>query len=288
MSVLLFLFSLGSLFSQNHVYYYNDEGLGRDFPLKYYFEDNNGYLEILSDDIVGYLTDTQKALPFPNIEGLLYQRIYGRFTSQKYRDFTIIDLEGQEYLFLESDDHTVSVVIPLKESISSSREKRWFTFWGVNKKLYDAGIGITDGLSIISYSSALEESLNGEKIIYNNFPGKHVITQDSFWVEGQSGSGIGESISVNPGYSEAGFIFLNGFVAPWNKELYYENSRVKKIKMEYNGIEEIFDLKDSPNPQVFRFKRAPATQIRITLLDIFPGAKYQDTAISNILFLMKK
>jgi hypothetical protein len=272
-------------------YIYVDETLENIFPFRFYFENNNGYLEIFSDSYNAHLINPSKIFALPGEPELHYYKARGQYESRKYKDFLIITFDGREYLFLESKDEQIALLIPLLEDKISPGGKysggRWLTFWGINKRLFNSGIFII-ALRIADYSSALSESINNETITYNKFAGPFVVDRKSGWVENADGYGIGEYVIVDPAYAGRGIVFLNGFIAPWDPELYYSNSRVKRIKVEYNNIEETIEIEDTPTPQLITFRQDPNTAIKITILDIYPGSLYTDTAISNILFLMQK
>ena len=286
---LLFLVING--FSQENKYIYWNEGLGPNYPFSFFFENGNGYLEIIENSITGILTDPDNVVPYPGEEEINYSILLGQYQLRFERDFRIIMFDNREFIFLQSADEAISLLIPLEEDSTTSggidTGGRWLQFWGIQQILFNQDLIITSGASLINYSSALVETLNNNRLTYSRLAGKFVMTRSSRWVEGSAGDGIGEYIIVNPSHSDEGMIFHNGFIAPWNLNLFYENSRVKRIRIEYNDVVEYFDIEDTPNPQIIPFRKPATTPIKITIMDIYPGSRYNHTAISNILFFMR-
>ena len=105
------------------------------------------------------------------------------------------------------------------------------------------------------------------------------------WVESSRGFGIGEYIIFE---ASASYIyFLNGYVSFDKPYLYTANSRVKKIKLSFldenNRQPLIVDIKDTPNPQKISFGFRSKGKIKMEILDVYPGDKYQDTCINSII-----
>jgi len=105
----------------------------------------------------------------------------------------------------------------------------------------------------------------------------------------------------------AGFCLLAGYYK--NAETYLENNRIKKIKAEIKGVGqewiEVFswdyyeDSKYAPvyfenifsHVKVVDFFDIPdilIEKVKITILEVFPGSKYDDTCISEIIFLKNR
>jgi hypothetical protein len=116
------------------------------------------------------------------------------------------------------------------------------------------------------------------------------------WIEGVQGYGIGETITytfTRKNFKEAhlekinfnGFFVINGYCK--DKTTWKENSRVKKIRIEHNNklrCEAI--LHDSMNVQEINLSTVwlrPGDTIKVTILAVYPGDKYQDTAISELM-----
>ena len=84
-------------------------------------------------------------------------------------------------------------------------------------------------------------------------------------------------------------ILVNGLSV--NKELYYANNRVKTILLEFsNGEKRVLECIDGPmdlrgdiGAQQFKIK-IKSKWVKLTIMDIFSGNKYNDTCISTIAF----
>ena len=113
--------------------------------------------------------------------------------------------------------------------------------------------------------------------------------EDSYpWVEGEDGFGIGQWLELDFTKAVLYFSILNGYVDPKRPYLYYQNGRVKKIKIESLDLEENFTIECSLSDEVsFQTIRIPekSSQVKITVLDVYPGSKYEDTAITGIFLL---
>ncbi|MBR3813809.1 MAG: hypothetical protein IKK38_08025 [Spirochaetaceae bacterium] len=145
----------------------------------------------------------------------------------------------------------------------------------------------------ISASSSLKEKQYGQDIVYapiNLFRAFEVGCRchpywwnnaHIPWVEGAKGNGINETISIefnNPVY---GFSILNGYADVQNMKLFKENSRVKKLKVEdlTNKLEYTMAFEDKVYFNYLELSK-PSKSIKLTILDVYKGTKYQDTCIS--------
>jgi hypothetical protein len=84
----------------------------------------------------------------------------------------------------------------------------------------------------------------------------------------------------------ARIMIVNGVAA--NKTLYYANNRVKKMEIEFDGGEkEIIEMKDGiPKYQTIVLKTPVWCKwIKMTILEIYKGSKYNDTCIGEMVFL---
>lgn len=129
------------------------------------------------------------------------------------------------------------------------------------------------------------------------------------WVEGKKGYGINESIvlSTNPFYANSAGAYkisrigiINGYAK--NASIFKKNSRVKKIRIDYKNYaccgncckdksasmkengSEVFTLKDTMEIQYLKFDEPVFTSnIKITILNVYKGSKWDDTCLSEIM-----
>ncbi len=118
------------------------------------------------------------------------------------------------------------------------------------------------------------------------------------WVEGKNDLGINEYLDyvfdlTNHAPKREGFgvdelVIFNGY---WkNDALWSENGRVKKLEMAIDGkptmIVELADVKKIQTVEfpLILLKGGEKKVLRFTIKDVYPGSKYKDTAISELLF----
>lgn len=114
------------------------------------------------------------------------------------------------------------------------------------------------------------------------------------WVEGVEGNGEGEYLRYSfPGTCPriTTVLIHNGYVKNW--DVWRDNGRVKKLLMYYNDEPyAILNLQDTMGLQSFDVgvlgyedkDSAPAWSIKFEILEVYPGKKYEDTAITEIYF----
>lgn len=154
---------------------------------------------------------------------------------------------------------------------------------------YSAGCSWYCGGQIdsITASSALSDRYSAEKA--------HDFRIVTAWVEGVEGNGEGEYIKYAfPGTCPriTTVLIHNGYVKNW--DVWRDNGRVKKLLMYYNDKPYvILHLQDTANLQSFdvgilgheeRSEASPAWSIKFEILEVYPGEKYEDTAITEIYF----
>jgi len=124
-----------------------------------------------------------------------------------------------------------------------------------------------------------------------NYSEKNICDDDptTAWVEGNSDYGIGEYIEFN-NWSIMGdgeISILNGYQS--TKSSWENNSRVKSFMVSLNGVNYfIVDLADVMGVQTFKLSDAfleefsEGGKLRFTIIEVYPGIKWKDTAISGI------
>jgi hypothetical protein len=157
--------------------------------------------------------------------------------------------------------------------------------------------GGTDSISASSYLKSTNSTID---YLPEN---AHDLSFKTAWVEGINGYGSGEYITYHfrqtaPRITH--IIIANGYVK--SEKTYLENSRVKKLKV---YIEDrpfaILNLEDIRREQIFEFEpigkerpapnanwneleKLPKWTMKFEILEVYPGEKYDDVAISEIYF----
>lgn len=84
-------------------------------------------------------------------------------------------------------------------------------------------------------------------------------------------------------------VFVNGFVFPDKEYLYEQNARAKRVRISYNEITFDADLQDTGNFQVVHLPKTinpkEKNDIKIEIIDSYPGSKYSDIVISGIYYM---
>lgn len=138
-------------------------------------------------------------------------------------------------------------------------------------------------------SSASSTLLSQGKASYQP---KNVMDEDptTVWVEGKPDFGVGEFLEVIMEPWSNGIYLLNGYQS--SRTAWENNSRVKQMQVSVNGVVVcLVDLTDRMGVQHFELPSSAldlfATQagevvIRFTIMEIYPGLKWKDTAISEV------
>lgn len=138
----------------------------------------------------------------------------------------------------------------------------------------------------VTSSSYLTETLNGKQVSY---PPENIRTHDvtKSWVEGVEGFGKGERISFgNCGNGSRKIYIINGFFSPDKPSLFYDNNRIKTLKINCYKNDKLVstqfrELKDTGEMQLIEFTER-YDSFDFIIEDVYPGKKYNDTAISGI------
>ncbi|MBN2038983.1 MAG: VWA domain-containing protein [Spirochaetes bacterium] len=109
------------------------------------------------------------------------------------------------------------------------------------------------------------------------------------WSEGESGNGIGEWIRF--GFDTPKNLKAIKIIAGYTKtdRIYKANNRVKKLKIIFsNGKSQTAELKDVQDFQRILIDRdTPTKFVKLEIMDVYRGAKYKDTCISEVEFEYK-
>ena len=112
------------------------------------------------------------------------------------------------------------------------------------------------------------------------------------WVEGVEGSGINEWVEFRfdpKNWQDSkleidGLFLYNGYRK--SPKSWKENARIKQLKVSINGNDfKLLELHDAVNQQSISFEPIALSTlqtIRFTILEVYEGEKYQDTALSEL------
>lgn len=141
--------------------------------------------------------------------------------------------------------------------------------------------------SWISASSFLKEQNGFSYIPENTVDGM----LNTAWLEGIKGNGIGEWIMYSAETEQllSSITLFNGYLK--NNTTYVSNGKIKKLSVELSdGSILTYDIpksnfSESKNGVKFTFDEPVKTSfVKITILDIYTGSYYTDTALSGISF----
>lgn len=190
-------------------------------------------------------------------------------------DYTIITDGNISYLSINKNGFTEKLLMLYSEDFlvlyNSSNE---LIFYGPSK-INTECIYFPSG---ISATSELREG----NIIYSSSNLKN-LELDKCWVENKSDYGIGENL--NFGVNGRGLIIFNGYLSGLKTYLYDQNSRVKQIEVKLlkNKVSKIYEIKDTPNPQLILFDSEYSGDVELKILDVYKGSKYSDTCLNAVL-----
>ena len=145
----------------------------------------------------------------------------------------------------------------------------------------------TPGTQTVVASSALSSQGSASYRASNIIDSNH----ETAWVEGVAGYGVGQWVEFRDVYGDGtitAITILNGYVK--SDKAWSENSRVKRLKVYLNGRPVcILELQNSRSLQTFQVQNLLGNasyigKLRFEIMEVYPGTKYQDTAISNIYF----
>lgn len=125
----------------------------------------------------------------------------------------------------------------------------------------------------------------------------HDFQAKTAWIEGKPDYGIGESITYVFDYSNEPdqaehlgvnkLLIANGYKK--SRVLWKANSRIKKLRMYLNGeFYADIELVDAFEIQTVEFEpimfRSGRKELKFEILEVYPGTRYKDTAISLLMF----
>jgi hypothetical protein len=240
--ILFVLFTLENIFSQSDKFYYSSEG-----PFEVLLSETN-----ISINIGPFDTKTISNIKIVKSN---YPYIVSEIGNIPFIDLngdTFLLLRSKEVLFLFGKNEAISFMLTLK----SGR--------------YTEAFLLPVNIAASSY------------VVENNssyLPGNICrLTLDKPWAT--NGNNSREWIQLEFFEKTNALFIANGFISYKNPHLYLQNSRIKKIKLtdDLNQIC-IFEIKDTPNPQVILLKN-PTKMLRLDIIEVYNGTKYDDICVS--------
>ena len=227
----------------------------------------------------------------------IYKFYYYDNIPDKVINYSFIHIDGMPFLkFSEPFLVEVSPKYLYENKKDFKMDDKMLLLAGQKRKGNVFIIGTTDGFSEIyptispslsgrtyrDVSSTLKEG----KTIYciENLSKPSV---DTPWVEDAPGYGIGESFVIEEfwGRYYPYLLIMNGFISYKKPYLYKQNGRIREIKVTglKSGNEKVVTVLDTPHPQTvdISFIKEPE-DIKITIVSVYEGTKYEDTCISYL------
>jgi hypothetical protein len=122
----------------------------------------------------------------------------------------------------------------------------------------------------------------------NSYGPEHLSgTPDGVWCEGVPGPGSGQTVTFHQSHTVATdplnvigtIVLINGYAK--TEQAFRDNARVKRARIETSGgYKREITLKDQRAVQRIKFSPSRMQWIRLTILDVYPGARHQDTCIT--------
>ena len=203
---------------------------------------------------------------------------------------------GDEYLFVSANERGISMTSP--DGIPEWKTDKEF----FNKYLFKGSptenFSVSNVVKKVTASSFLSETNNNHVFQYNGYNIEKYIIWNEFlhqinpycfpWVENAAGGGIGEWIELELDSPQNTMYVLNGFVDGTRPHLYKMNSRMQTALVEgttvrRKKISQTVRFEDFVYFRTIVFAE-PVERIRITIQSVYEGDKWQDTAISAIMF----
>jgi hypothetical protein len=102
------------------------------------------------------------------------------------------------------------------------------------------------------------------------------------WVEGAAGEGVGEWIEIRLGSPVT--VWKIGVVNGYGKgPRYRENARIRDAELQFSdGSTQLIHLADSNDLQYFDVRPTTTTGLQLTILSVYPGTRWDDTALGEL------
>lgn len=208
--------------------------------------------------------------------------IINEYIDDEWKDFIF---QGKYNLYKEKELYNLKIdqdIFPIF-FVNSGSGGALVLFW--NEKYYFFTEGMNHEGKLwrffnISSSSILEEKNNSSVIKY--YP-KNLRKIKNVWATNKNG-GINEYLEIdNENIFTNNIVFLNGYIDINKPELYFQNSRMKRVRITDLESKDFFNIKleDIPNLQYFKFP-FQTDNFKIEILESYPGTKYNDLCVTAL------
>lgn len=209
---------------------------------------------------------------------------------------------GNEYFALLGNEHGLHLFTG-KVPYWKEKRKIWDSIYDLvfsgNRNFPPESIPFSWIVENVTQSSFLTEQTDGIVFKYSGVNIENYLIETMFggtevnitcfpWVENAAGNGIGEWIELELNSPQNTMYVLNGFVDGTRPHLYKMNSRMQTALVEGTTadgkkISQTVRFEDFVYFRTIVFAE-PVKRVRITIQSVYEGDKWQDTAISAIMF----
>ena len=212
-----------------------------------------------------YFWDTSNGIPFIQLDKKLPIEIYKNFVHKGERNVEM----PSSILPLIGFENTNGKIRPLAVLFSRHFDEGLFA---INFRNFEA--------TSQKYREATSFLVEKDK----SYPIENLcdISIDTPWVENAPGYGIGESFIIENPWKRYNYILIiNGYISYEKPYLYQQNGRIKKIRVTgmQSGISKVLSILDTPHPQTVDISFIPEQDIKIEIVEVYEGTKYEDTCI---------
>lgn len=144
---------------------------------------------------------------------------------------------------------------------------------------------VCEPTELAEWTIEVSSRLNGKQA--NAYgPGNLVDGPETAWVEGAKGNGIGERVRISQAGGSQKMKFQKILI--WNgyqksAKTFDENARVRELRLTWPGGTHVVELQDKTGEQIIRLPSPlNVPWIQFEIMSVYPGSKYQDTALSGL------
>lgn len=144
---------------------------------------------------------------------------------------------------------------------------------------------VCEPTELAEWTIEVSSRLNGKQA--NAYgPGNLADGPETAWVEGAEGNGIGERVRISQAGGSQKMKFQKILI--WNgyqksAKTFDENARVRELRLTWPGGTHVVELQDKTGEQIIRLPSPlNVPWIQFEIMSVYPGSKYQDTALSGL------